>query len=516
MLDFTVITTFSDSGGGGSVPGDGGGTPGGGSGFAQMNFANPDAPTQAEMQRLIRERWHTRPDWWVEGTTPKVLGTDNLPPQFSWNQGSNEITVSSNGGSLIGWDFAITHTSLRVNSGDDIAEISHCKFAPPPVTKAERVPDPGSANPCIVFSQNTNGRIRLISRCWFTVHPDHEGGPYGPSGLIQTNITGSVAQIPTIDLWEYSSLEGASDDTTKLGANLLARGIIYDAPDNVSFDAEQWSGSSTYDRGSMIWGPDPQNYLRISLQNNNTTSPAFGSKDASNGAWTSADPHSDLDQMPASGDQEWVGCFFNRDTTKRRLESRVLARGLVSAMRRNQFGQGNTGFGSHNVHHCMFTEIESIGFGTNRPLSWGGPFRSGTELRVENNWSEGPLWQGSPPNGVIQNNNNTNWDFWNPATLSNISASYSNGALSYGFTASLGGWATVVVTQSSAPMTAKAIVDMARSRSGLVELQIDAESNTAVSKDVNAALASGTYYAHMLYEAGGGIDTLAPVQAVAI
>ena len=48
------------------------------------------------------------------------------------------------------------------------------------------------------------------------------------------------------------------------------------------------------------------------------------------------------------------------------------------------------------------------------------------------------------------------------------------------------------------------------------KFEIDALANTAASRTHGVALPSGTYYAHMLYQAGGGIDTLANVQTVTV
>lgn len=481
--------------------------------YTQMSFSDPAAPTRAEVERLIRERWHTRPDWWINGTTPKVIGTDTLPAQFSYDAGANRITVASNGGTLTGWDFAQTHTTILISSGDDIAEISHCKFAYEPIAKADRISS-GTPNAPIQFARNDTGRLRRLSRCWFTVHDDHDYGPFGPLAQILTNVEGTVSQIPTLDLFEYSSVEGASNDSTKNGCHMVARGVIFDAPTNMPPDAEQWDSGTTYNRNDVIWGPDNANFPKLSLVDNNNDSPNFGSVGASTASWEALDPHTDLDQAPNSGDQEFVGCFFNRDTSKSRPPIRQLGRGLVSAIRRNQF-TGSAGFGSHNVHHCIFTDDIALGFTVQKPLAWGGPFRTGAELRVENNFSDGDLWQ-SQPAGVTESNNSTTWTWWSPATLSSISASYSGGALTYGFTASLGGWATVVLTASSTPMTAKAIIDAFREGTALAAYEIDAESDTAVSKAHTVALSAGTYYAHMLYQAGGGIDTIAAVQTVSV
>jgi hypothetical protein len=487
--------------------------------LTQMSFADPDAPTRAEVEQIARERWHTRPDWWVAGTTPKVIGTDSLPAQFSYDAGSNTISVASNGGTLDGWDFAQTHTRINLVSGDDVTAITNCKFAPEPTTKAQRIASP-SIEQVLDFGLNQTGRVRHLSRCWFTTHPDHDGGAWGPNSLIYSQASGTA--FPTVDVFDFCSFEGQSDDSIKLGAHGIRRGLYFDATWNTPDDAELWDSGATYNKGDVVFN-SPQGYLRLCLNDGVTSAPNFSSKLASTSDWRALDPHGDTDQSPGTGDIEYAGCFFNRDQNHRRLPSRQVQRGLVNALRYNSWT--GSSYGDVHVHHNIFAPHKEFAsnLSDRSPTVFGGPFRSGKSALLEENWNAYGVGASTKSNLVeaaqsyiTLANNTPNWDWWDPATLSGLSASYSGGALTYGFTASLGGWAIVVVTASGSSMTAKEIIDAHREGTALASFEIDAPTNTAMSKAHTVALSAGTYYAHMLYQAGGGVDTLAAVQTVVV
>jgi hypothetical protein len=484
--------------------------------LTQMSFADPDAPTRAEVEQIARERWHTRPDWWVAGTTPKVIGTDSLPAQFSYDAGSNTISVASNGGTLDGWDFAQTHTRINLVSGDDVTAITNCKFAPEPTTKAQRIASP-SIEQVLDFGLNQTGRVRHLSRCWFTTHPDHDGGAWGPNSLIYSQASGTA--FPTVDVFDFCSFEGQSDDSIKLGAHGIRRGLYFDATWNTPDDAELWDSGATYNKGDVVFNSS-QGYLRLCLNDGVTSAPNFSSKLASTSDWRALDPHGDTDQSPGTGDIEYAGCFFNRDQNHRRLPSRQVQRGLVNALRYNSWT--GSSYGDVHVHHNIFAPHKEFAsnLSDRSPTVFGGPFRSGKSALLEENWNAYGVGASTKSNLVeaaqsyiTLANNTPNWDWWDPATLSGLSASYSGGALTYGFTASLGGWAIVVVTASGSSMTAKEIIDAHREGTALASFEIDAPTNTAMSKAHTVALSAGTYYAHMLYQAGGGVDTLAAVQS---
>ncbi len=72
----------------------------------------------------------------------------------------------------------------------------------------------------------------------------------------------------------------------------------------------------------------------------------------------------------------------------------------------------------------------------------------------------------------------------------------------------------VVVTSTNSGLSAQEIVEARAGDSGVLAVfEIDAPADTATSAGHTVAL-SGTVYAQALYQSGGGIDTMAPVQTI--
>ena len=95
-----------------------------------MTFSDP--PTLDEMERLQRERWHTRPDWWIAGTQPKIVGVDSLPAGAVLDSGLNRIDIADGVtvADLSGWDFMETQTTIALFGSGRILNFENNRMAP--------------------------------------------------------------------------------------------------------------------------------------------------------------------------------------------------------------------------------------------------------------------------------------------------------------------------------------------------------------------------------------------------
>jgi hypothetical protein len=515
-LDITVNTIFNGS------------APTGGS-FPLMAFANPTAPARAEVERLARERWHTRPDWWIEGRTPKTLiaNAAELPTGYSYNAGNNTVTVSGNAGDLDGWDFAATGTVFLFSNGCVIDTISNCTFAPPAVPKSGRIDyiESGAASVAVFeFGINNTTTIARLTRCWFKEAPGYADGPFTGTAVMNHG-TSDNSSYPFITLMEFCSFEAFGQDGIKGSFGGEWRYLYFDPATNIPQDATEWNNSTVYDRGDIVFSAASGYQIKLCMANGTVgTAPNFASATSSNAVWQALDPHSDpyqSGQSPPSG-VEIYGCFFNADQGKRRYASRGRMRGYASnGLRKNIYGTNPRQGDTHFHHNICPLEIES-NFSGGRPLSFTATtaaMHPGRTLLIEDNWFDSNSNQIAGASGTEYTirNNQSGYTWWGAATLSGVSASQSGGAVTYGFTASRSGWGTIILSSSATPMSAVEILAAQQGTAGVAaKFEIDALANTAASRTHGVALPSGTYYAHMLYQAGGGIDTLANVQTVTV
>ena len=189
---------------------------------------------------------------------------------------------------------------------------------------------------------------------------------------------------------------------------------------------------------------------------------------------------------------------------------------MVNALR-YVANSGSQDIGPTHAHYCLFTDELEIANSNSNAIDLPSIDRAygGAAQLVENNWYQTRLTNSSGAHITVRNNI-SGWDFSAPATVTGVSAAYVGNSLTMGFTPSLGGWMRLVVTSSSTPMTAKAIINARDSDSGVLALaEIDAQTNTAAFGTAPLTLGSGqTVYVHALYQTGGGVDTLVPVVTV--
>lgn len=208
MLDFSFITQL------GSGTGPTNDQPTGSNVLPGIAFSDP--PTQAQLERLIFERWHTRPDWLYGGNAPKTL-TNNLaelPVALTYDSFTNRITVSGTVAEVSGWDFAATQTEIYIDTGQRIDLVENCRFAPEIVTKAQRTAWTSSGR-CIFFSVNGTGSIGILRKCLFTKVESSDGGFDVNGWAIYGGHSSGNNTYPRIDLMEYCSFEGAYTDPLK-------------------------------------------------------------------------------------------------------------------------------------------------------------------------------------------------------------------------------------------------------------------------------------------------------------
>jgi hypothetical protein len=490
----------------------------------QLAFADPLAPTLEEMHRLIRERWHTRPDWMLTGGTPKTLAQNAnlLPPGYSYDAGTNTLNVSGAVEGLDGWDFALTQTRLVLGTGDDVEFVTNCRFAPPVCTRADRVGWASVTNGPISFNAYQTGRLRLLRKCVFTAGPGHEGGPWAPQAHITAFPENGSGGYPTLDLMEFCSFEAMGQDGIKGAWGGVMRYNYFDCAWNVPDDAAQWQSGVTYNRGDVVYNAPParQDWLKLCLRDGVTSAPNWSSATASTADWGALDPHFDIDQSPATPPgvtNEYYGNIYVCDQTMRRFPSRMHQTGVTNAMR--FIPNGSVGMqGTRLIHHNLFTDEVEIMYVTPPTIQLPtSNIHPGATILVEDNWYQSQQLTAGTGAHITVQNNTAGWTKPAAATLSAITAIHGRNTNSIGveFTASLGGWATVVVSASATPMTAKAIVEAAVGGAILSKVEIDAEAGVPALGFGSLTLATGqTVYAHMLYQAGGGVDTIAPVQAV--
>jgi hypothetical protein len=490
--------------------------------FTQLTFADPLAPTEAELVRLIRERWHTRPNWMYTGETPKnlVQHANQLPGGYTYDAGANTLNVNGAVEALDGWDFGLTQTRVILGTGDDVEAITNCRFSPPVVQKSDRLSISIGSNGPIGFSAYNTGRLRLLRKCIFTAGPGHEGGPWAP----QANITAfpEGGAVPTLDVMEFCSFEAMGQDAIKGAWRGTFRYNYFDCSWNVPDDATQWQSGVTYNRGDVVYNAPPtrQDWLKICLRDGVTSAPNWSSATSTTSDWGALDPHFDIDQSPDSPSDftnPYYGNIYVCDQTMRRFPSRKHQTGVTNAMR--FIPNGSTGQqGSRHIHHNIFTDEVEIEYITPPTIQLStSNLHPGTQITVEDNWYQTQQLVTATGSHITVQNNISGWTKPEPATLSNISALHGRNTdtIAYEFTASLGGWATVVVTSSSTLMTAKEIIDAHREGTALTSFEIDAEEGVIALGFGALSLTTGqTVYAHMLYQAGGGADTIASVQTV--
>ena len=512
-FDVDFLASFANSGGGG--PTDPGNT------FEQMTFSDP--PTLAELERLHRERWHTRPDWWIDGTQPKIVGVDPLPSGATYNAVDNRISIP-NGVTIAdfsGWDFMETQTTIALFGNARIINFTNNRMAPRYTTKINRITHIQGTPPpvCVQFEVNQTAQIDLISRCWFTQHPLHEGIG-GPGSFIraQTNTGTNYAHVGIL---EFCSFEGYDADALKGSWGGIRRYNYIDPARNMPNDATEWDPAATYNRNDVIWGNESTKRIRVCLNNGVTSAPNFSGTLTSTSDWLAVDPHSDCDQptaTPEGIEVEWLGSVFNRQCFNRRFPSRQWNRGVVASL--NYFGNTGSFFnlGPMNVRNCLFTDELEIAFSNSYSINFPEAAKSyspATPKLAEGNWYQTRLTNSSGPHITVQNNV-SGWTFPAPATITEISAAHVGSSLAMGFRPSLGGWMRLVVTSSATPMTAVEIINARDGDSGILALgEIDAQTDTVAFGTTPLTLSTGqTVYVHALYQAGGGSDTLLPVITV--
>lgn len=493
--------------------------------YEMLSPAVLTAPTKTEVERIAQERWNTRPDWWIEGRAAKNI-TDNLgelPAGLSYSGVTNVLTVTGNVTLLDGWDFAITGTRLEFNSGLTIGTISNCKFGFEKVEKSNRLTwlDSGAPSQTIwEFNTNNSTTIARVYRCWFAGPPGYDGG-FTPTAILNHGTTDD-STYPFITLMEFCSFEAHAQDAIKGSFGGEWRYCYFDTPTIFPKDATQWDSGTTYNQNDVVY--DAANgYQQKICEVNGTvgTSPNWTSATSSNATWRAIDPHGDpyqAGQSPPSG-VEVYGCFFTADQDKRRYPLLVRTRGIASnGMRHNSYGT-NPHYGDHHFHHNISPlEVES-NFGGGRPLSISATtttMHPGRTMLVENNWyasNSGQIVDTTGSTELTVQNNTGGYTWWSPATLSGLSASYSGGVITYGYTATVGGWATIIVNQSATALGTSGFIYGEEGVDGCVaKFELDAPANTVVNKKYSKTLSSGTYYAHMLYQAGPGIYTTATTQ----
>lgn len=522
-LDITVNMIFN------GVGGSTGGGPTGSGGFPLMTFADPIAPQRSEVERLAQERWHTRPDWWIEGRAPKTLIADaaDLPTGYSYNAGANTVTVSGTPGDLDGWDFAVTGTVFIFSNGCVIGTISNCAFAPPAVPKSGRIDyvSSGAASVAVFeFGANNTTTIAHMYRCWFKQAPGYADGPFTGTAVMNHG-TSDNSSYPFITLMEFCSFEAFGQDGIKGSFGGEWRYLYFDPATNIPQDATEWNDTTVYNRGDVVFSAASGYQIKLCMADGTVGSaPNFSSATSSTGVWQALDPHSDpyqSGQSPPSG-VALYGCFFNADQDKRRYPSRGRMRGYASnGLRKNLYGQNPRQGDTHFHHNICPLEVES-NFSGGRPLSFTATtaaMHPGRTLLIENNWFDSNSNEIASASGTefTLRDNTAGYTWWGPASLSGLSVSHSGGTLDYGFTASRGGWGRIVLSTSASPMSAGEILTAEAGGGGVLAVfELDAMADTAASGSHDVALSSGTYYAHMLYQSGGGIDTLAAVQSVTV
>lgn len=526
-FDLNFLGTFDtgggDTGGGDTGGGGGGGGNTGGGSFDQMVFSDP--PTLAELERLYRERWHTRPDWMTTGATPKIVGTDTLPTGASYNAGDNRITIP-NGVTIpdfSGWDFLETQTTVLLEGSARILNFENNRMAPRYTVKADRIThEDGAGTPvCLQFAANSTAQIDRIARCMFTQHPLHEGVG-GPGSFLRAQTTSGSTTFASVPLMEFCSFEGYDADAIKGSWGGMRRYCFIDPARNMPNDATEWDPNATYNRNDVVWDPGANKRIRLCLNNGVTSAPNFSGTLTSTSDWRALDPHSDGDQptsTPETVDSNWLGSVFIRDYRNRRFASRQYNRGVVNALRYIA-NSGSQDIGPTYVRCCLFTDEVEIANSNSPAISFADASRSyspTTPKVAEHNWYQTRLTSSSGTH-ITVSANIPDWTFPAAASVTGVAASYGtvSQTVSLGFTPSLGGWMRVVVSSSSTPMTAEDILHARNGDAGLLALfEIDAETNTAASGAAPLVLSNGqTVYVHALYQAGGGVDTLIPVQTV--
>ena len=487
-----------------------------------------DPPTRAEVERLAQERWHTRPDWWIAGTTPKNLTDDALPTNCSYDSGTNTITISGAVSLIDGWDFG--DAIMILASGADVTEMSNCAFSWRTIRMADRVNYQSNVTPpTLTLASNSTARLRLMRRCWFRPSEEHEGGPFSCARIITG--TSATGVWPRLDVIEFCSFEGYGNDVIRSGPNGVRRYNFFDVGYNMPAEVvAEYDADYSYSLGEMIissssdfTGRPNRFWLRIATSSGTLGAPDWSSIMAENSDWLGTDPHTDHDQSGSSvGTLTFLGNFCSRNSNRRRHPQTSLAKGLVSVIRRNPYGGGSQRHGSIDAQYNIFNEEVELSQGGGSPISaTPSALLAGETIIITNNWfntaqNHGDIANGVTGASVTKANNQAEYDDWSPATLSAFSSSYASGALTYGYTATVGGWMRLVVSASSTPLTATQIKNARAGDTGVLALfEIDAPANTAVSRNHTVAL-TGTVYVHGLYQAGGGINTLAAVRTVVI
>lgn len=488
---------------------------------ASGQFTRPTysaTPTLAEVERIYTDRRLTRPDWWVYGTTPKIVGTDTLPAGASYNAGTNRITISGTVTDLSGWDFQQTETTIVMSAGSRIDTFLHNKLSPLSIPKADRLSfQSGTISPdaCITFATNSNASIGRMAYCWFTAGPTHEGGPFWPNAHISAQATNNT-NFAGVDLAEWNSFEGYGLDANKTVRQGTWRFNFYDASFNIPEDAIEYV-AGTYNQNDVVFSSANSHYLRICRNNGVTSAPNWSSKLAGTADWGALDPHSDQDQIAASPDGqliEWYGNVSIRNETKRRYPSRQITRGIVNWLRGLVNNPGTQDNGKMWMHHNIvvdlvqangFTspgiEVESLADSYNNALN--------TKI-IEDNWYQTDLTNATTGGHITVQNNISGWTFPAAATLSGLALDSNTAAATLAFQANGYGWMRVVFTTTQGTLTAMQIISASVGGAIKAVVETDADPNTAMLSvgAISGVSAGTTLYAYGLFQRGGGVDTL--------
>ena len=497
--------------------------------FQRLSFANPAAPTLAEVERLFRERWHTVPDWVTRGEAAPngTIGPGNVPAGFTHDGGNLVVTLPRSAtftGDIEGYDFG--NYRLRIE-GTVTGSIRNNRWVQTAFSKAQ------------IGAAASSGAMTLQRNEPIWVHSDGAGaatiaggirhnqfigcgfgGP--PAAILGRPATGGNHSV--VGPIEFNSFLRLAQDQVKCTWSGAVRGNYFDAQVVLPPWAEQHVPGKTYVLGDVVYGTAGTTAARIRVCRvaSTTTTPNFSGNTAS-AAWAWYDPHTDI-ETPFMGPQgetlEHVGNVYNLDGTHRRwLSGEPLGLGQNSSIRMfvNVTGQDMC---SHDIHHNLFLDDVELKFNGAfhigiAPLS---DFHGTGTVAIRNNWYQSAGLTNDGGAHVTVANNVPGWTFPAAATLSGITAIHgrNTGTLAYQFTASRGGWMRVVVNGSASALTASQIKAAAVGTGGVLAVfDIDAEADEAALGFVDLSLSTGqVVHVHGLYQAGGGVNTIAAVRTV--
>lgn len=505
-----------------------------GGAFRQLTFANNSAPTLPEVERIFRERWHTEPGWVTRGEAAPngVIGPGNFPAGFTYNAGAQTVTLPAGAtfdGDIEGYDFGDHGLNIQ---GVVTGSIQNNRWLQTQFTKTEVGNGASSGALAVVRNEPITIDTHLSS-----VQPVVAGG-IRRNLFIGSGIGSGAAAIlgrpPTSGLYanvgpiEFNSFQRFGQDIVKATWGGILRGNYFDAQICLPDWAEQWQSGKTYVLGDVVYGAPGTTAARIRVCRvaSTTSTPNFSGNTATT-AWAWYDPHTDI-ETPFVGPQgqtlEHVGNVYNLNGPYRRwMSAEPLGIGQNSSIRLfpNTASQDMC---SHDIHHNLFLDDDELKFDNAWHIGISAPsdFYGTETVQVRDNWYQTQ----SANTGLVQDaqahvtvtNNTAGWLFPSAATLSDITAIHgrNTGTLAYEATPSKGGWFRVVVNASATPLTG---VQFRAAQVGvggvLAVFDFDAEAGQPALGFTNLNLTTGqAVRVHALYQAGGGVDTIAPVQTV--